>query len=105
MCNPEFKYLYSISISFIHRCSDGGFLKIYLHGQEERQALDEFDLNLCGTNKTPFVLSDGPRLAMLFSSSTTKGRGFKAKYIFQTGKKNFYFYFSMLEYHNYHFSV
>ncbi|XP_035216959.1 cubilin-like, partial [Stegodyphus dumicola] len=68
-------------------CSDGGFLKIYLQGQEERQALDEFDLSLCGVTVPPPVLSDGPRLAMIFSSGATTGKGFKARYVFETDYK------------------
>ncbi|GBN01211.1 Cubilin [Araneus ventricosus] len=70
-------------------CSEGGFLKIYLQGQEERQALDEFDLNLCGMIIPPPVLSEGPRLSMVFSSGTSAamtGKGFKARYIFETGE-------------------
>ncbi|CAL1273536.1 unnamed protein product [Larinioides sclopetarius] len=71
-------------------CSEGGFLKIYLQGQEERQALDEFDLNLCGMNIPLPVLSEGPRLSMVFSSGTSAaltGKGFKARYTFETDYK------------------
>ncbi|XP_071036301.1 cubilin-like isoform X2 [Parasteatoda tepidariorum] len=70
-------------------CTDGGFLRIYLQGQEERQALDEFDLNLCGseTDLPPTVISEGPRLAMIFSSGQSTGQGFKARYIFETDYK------------------
>ncbi|GIY62302.1 cubilin [Caerostris extrusa] len=68
------------TIRILRRCTDGGFLKIYLQGQEERQALDEFDLNLCGMTLPNPVLSDGPRLSMVFSSgptSATTGRDSK----------------------------
>ncbi|PRD27455.1 UNVERIFIED_CONTAM: Tolloid-like protein 1 [Trichonephila clavipes] len=71
-------------------CTDGGFLKIYIQGQEERQALDEFDLNLCGRILPPPVLSEGPRLSMVFSSGPTgssTGKGFKALYKFETDYK------------------
>ncbi|GFV84211.1 tolloid-like protein 1 [Trichonephila clavipes] len=71
-------------------CTDGGFLKIYIQGQEERQALDEFDLNLCGRILPPPVLSEGPRLSMVFSSGPTgssTGKGFRALYKFETDYK------------------
>nr|XP_036225350.1 cubilin isoform X3 [Bactrocera oleae] len=66
-------------------CTDG-YLKIYLKGQETADAYDKFDYELCG-NETQRVLSDGPRLAMVFSSGELQGRGFKGKYIFETEYK------------------
>lgn len=42
---------------------------------------------MCGEKKQPFVVvSDGPRLVMVFSSGELQGRGFKANYTFETGK-------------------
>ncbi|XP_034244816.1 tolloid-like protein 2 [Thrips palmi] len=80
-------------------CSDG-YLKIYLKGQEAMDAYDKFDHELCGDGeKTNFTVgtgsitvplgaasltSDGPRLVMVFSSGEMQGRGFKAKYTFET---------------------
>ncbi|XP_065371429.1 tolloid-like protein 2 isoform X1 [Calliphora vicina] len=66
-------------------CSDG-YLKIYLKGQETADAYDKFDYELCG-NETQRVVSDGPRLAMVFSSGELQGRGFKGKYVFETEYK------------------
>ncbi|XP_037944623.1 uncharacterized protein LOC119677377 isoform X3 [Teleopsis dalmanni] len=66
-------------------CSDG-YLKIYLKGQETADAYDKFDYELCG-NETQRVVSDGPRLAMVFSSGELQGRGFKGKYTFETEYK------------------
>jgi hypothetical protein len=41
---------------------------------------------MCGEKKHPFaVVSDGPRLVMVFSSGELQGRGFKANYTFETG--------------------
>lgn len=70
---------------FRSNCSDG-YLKIYLKGQETADAYDKFDYELCG-NETQRVISDGPRLAMVFSSGELQGRGFKARYIFETEYK------------------
>ncbi|XP_037896607.1 uncharacterized protein LOC119641817 isoform X3 [Glossina fuscipes] len=66
-------------------CTDG-YLKIYLKGQETADAYDKFDYELCG-NETQRVVSDGPRLAMVFSSGELQGRGFKGKYTFETEYK------------------
>ncbi|XP_055373850.1 tolloid-like protein 2 isoform X2 [Condylostylus longicornis] len=66
-------------------CTDG-YLKIYLKGQETQDAYDKFDYELCG-NENQSVVSDGPRLAMVFSSGELQGRGFKAKYTFETEYK------------------
>jgi hypothetical protein len=41
---------------------------------------------MCGEKKQSFVVvSDGPRLVMVFSSGELQGRGFKANYTFETG--------------------
>ncbi|EDV91452.1 GH13954 [Drosophila grimshawi] len=66
-------------------CTDG-YLKVYLKGQETADAYDKFDYELCG-NETQRVISDGPRLAMVFSSGELQGRGFKGKYTFETEYK------------------
>ncbi|KAL1490915.1 hypothetical protein ABEB36_011588 [Hypothenemus hampei] len=65
-------------------CSDG-YLKIYLKGQETMDAYDKFDHELCGEEAQPTtMISDGPRLLMVFSSGELTGRGFKANYTFET---------------------
>ncbi|PSN56363.1 hypothetical protein C0J52_03754 [Blattella germanica] len=65
-------------------CPDG-YLKIYLKGQEQTDSYDKFDHEMCGEKKQPFVVvSDGPRLVMVFSSGELQGRGFKANYTFET---------------------
>ncbi|XP_056630783.1 tolloid-like protein 2 [Diorhabda sublineata] len=65
-------------------CSDG-YLKIYLKGQETTDSYDKFDYEMCGENTKPtLVVSDGPRLVMVFSSGELMGRGFKANYSFET---------------------
>ncbi|XP_035440891.2 cubilin isoform X3 [Spodoptera frugiperda] len=70
-------------------CPDG-YLKVYLRGQEATDSYDKHDAELCGegsAGKQPFpppLLSDGPRLVMVFSSGELQGRGFKAKYTFET---------------------
>lgn len=40
-------------------------------------AYDKYDHELCGTEKPIPVVSDGPRLVMVFSSGELQGRGFK----------------------------
>lgn len=40
-------------------------------------AYDKYDFELCGTEKPTPVISDGPRLVMVFSSGELQGRGFK----------------------------
>lgn len=66
-------------------CSDG-YLKIYLKGQETTDSYDKFDYEMCGEESKPsVVVSDGPRLVMVFSSGDLMGRGFKANYTFETG--------------------
>ncbi|CAH1099815.1 unnamed protein product [Psylliodes chrysocephalus] len=65
-------------------CTDG-YLKIYLKGQETTDSYDKFDYEMCGDDTKPtVVVSDGPRLVMVFSSSELMGRGFKANYTFET---------------------
>lgn len=65
-------------------CSDG-YLKIYLKGQETTDSYDKFDYEMCGDDtKPPTVISDGPRMVMVFSSGELMGRGFKANYTFET---------------------
>lgn len=66
------------------RCSDG-FLKLYLRGQDINHLYDKYDADLCGNNATAVHWSEGPRLAMIFSSGQTQGSGFKCKYQFATG--------------------
>lgn len=68
-------------------CPDG-YLKIYLKGQEATDSYDKFDHELCGMHTIPpIVVSDGPRLVMVFSSGELQGIGFKAKYTFETEYK------------------
>lgn len=57
-------------------CTDG-YLKIFLKGQETQDAYDKFDYELCGFEIPHYVVSDGPRLAMVFSSGELQARGFK----------------------------
>lgn len=57
-------------------CTDG-YLKIFLKGQETQDAYDKFDYELCGFDIPHSVVSDGPRLAMVFSSGELQARGFK----------------------------
>ncbi|CAA9999330.1 unnamed protein product [Nesidiocoris tenuis] len=65
-------------------CTDG-YLKLYLKGQEATDSYEKFDHELCGEESRPTqVVSDGPRLVMVFSSGELQGRGFKAKYTFET---------------------
>ncbi|XP_025831406.1 cubilin isoform X2 [Agrilus planipennis] len=68
-------------------CSDG-YLKIYLKGQETTDSYDKFDYEMCGEEANPsVVISEGPRLVMVFSSGEKMGRGFKANYTFETEYK------------------
>ncbi|XP_037976110.2 cubilin isoform X2 [Plutella xylostella] len=70
-------------------CPDG-YLKVYLRGQEATDSYDKHDAELCGEGAAgppafpPPLISDGPRLVMVFSSGELQGRGFKAKYTFET---------------------
>lgn len=68
--NPEIRPMHRSN------CTDG-YLKIYLKGQETQDAYDKFDYELCGTDIPNAVVSDGPRLAMVFSSGELQARGFK----------------------------
>ncbi|CAG9836029.1 unnamed protein product [Diabrotica balteata] len=78
--NYPFPYMPKLVCS----CSDG-YLKIYLKGQETTDSYDKFDYEMCGENSKPtVVVSDGPRLVMVFSSGELMGRGFKANYTFET---------------------
>lgn len=79
---------------YFSTCVDG-YLKVYLRGQEATDSYDKHDAELCGESTGPAgeepafpppLLSDGPRLVMVFSSGELQGRGFKAKYTFETGK-------------------
>ncbi len=60
-------------------------MKIYLKGQEQTDAYDKYDYEMCGDNQPTTMLSDGPRLVMIFASGDSQGRGFKARYSFATG--------------------
>ncbi|XP_045520897.1 cubilin isoform X2 [Pieris brassicae] len=76
------------NISNPDTCSDG-YLKVYLRGQEATDSYDKHDAELCGDGDIipsfpPPLLSDGPRLVLVFSSGELQGRGFKAKYTFET---------------------
>ncbi|XP_060879862.1 LOW QUALITY PROTEIN: tolloid-like protein 1 [Metopolophium dirhodum] len=65
-------------------CTDG-YLKLYLRGQEAMDLYDKFDYEMCGDEADEKVVtSEGARLAMVFSSGELHGRGFKAKYTFET---------------------
>lgn len=65
---------------------------MYLRGQEATDSYDKHDAELCGEMEEgppafpPSLLSDGPRLVMVFSSGEYQGRGFKAKFTFETGE-------------------
>lgn len=57
-----------------------------MKGQEATDSYDKFDTEACGEVLEPTVfVSDGPRLVLVFSSGENQGRGFKAKYTFETG--------------------
>jgi len=64
---------------FRSACTDG-YLKLYLKGQEATDSYDKFDYEMCGNKSNPnHVVSDGPRLVMVFSSGELQATGFKAK--------------------------
>lgn len=65
-----------LSCQHSSNCTDG-YLKIYLKGQETMDAYDKYDHEFCGTEKPYAVVSEGPRLVMVFSSGELQGRGFK----------------------------
>lgn len=85
-----------IFVTFVRLSSSGscpdGYLKVYLRGQEATDSYDKHDAELCGEGVggvepfPPPLLSDGPRLVMVFSSGELQGKGFKAKYTFETGE-------------------
>lgn len=90
--------------SIFSSCSDG-YLKIYLKGQETTDSYDKFDHEMCGEESKPsVVVSDGPRLVMVFSSGELMGRGFKANYTFETGK-NLAGSFHLKDKRSFHFLV
>ncbi|XP_043246214.1 cubilin-like isoform X2 [Amphibalanus amphitrite] len=63
---------------------DGGYVRIYLRGQEVKEAFDKFDRELCGRQVPESVRSNGARLTLVFSSGATQGSGFKANFKFET---------------------
>ncbi|XP_037780104.1 uncharacterized protein LOC119576470 [Penaeus monodon] len=67
-------------------CSDG-YLRIYLKGQEQENAYDKPDYELCGKTLPQTIVSYGPRLVMVFSSGNVHGGRFKASYKFETEYK------------------
>ncbi len=69
------------------RCGDG-FLKVYLKGQEVIQAYDKADYEFCVKELPHSVVSDGPRMVLVFSSGDTQGSGFKGRFVFETGKSS-----------------
>ncbi|KAF4525770.1 hypothetical protein B566_EDAN002032 [Ephemera danica] len=79
----DMQHLERVRLSFEKSCADG-YLKIYLKGQETMDAYDKYDYEFCSESLPAQVVSDGPRLVMVFSSGELQGRGFKAKYTFET---------------------
>lgn len=69
-------FFYLFHLHSRSNCTDG-YLKIFLKGQETQDAYDKFDYELCGNDTPTYVVSDGPRLAMVFSSGEIQARGFK----------------------------
>lgn len=69
-------HVFDFSPTHSSNCTDG-YLKIYLKGQETMDAYDKYDHEFCGTEKPYPVVSEGPRLVMVFSSGELQGRGFK----------------------------
>lgn len=63
-------------------CNDA-YVRVYLSGE----SLDEPDHIFCGTEAPAPLVSDGPILIMIFSSGTSQGQGFKARYSFETDYK------------------
>lgn len=76
ICCSSIQHCNFSSLTYSSNCTDG-YLKIYLKGQETMDAYDKYDHELCGTEKPHPVVSDGPRLVMVFSSGELQGRGFK----------------------------
>lgn len=76
-------HLYTAFFSDFSRtsCTDG-YLKLYLKGQEATDSYDKFDYEMCGNKSNPsHIVSDGPRLVMVFSSGELQAQGFKAKWV------------------------
>lgn len=68
-----------LSDLFRNACTDG-YLKLYLKGQEVTDSYDKFDYEMCGNKSNPtHIVSDGPRLVMVFSSGESQAKGFKAE--------------------------
>ncbi|KAL6441059.1 hypothetical protein ACFW04_003426 [Cataglyphis niger] len=79
---------FSIRIPNTENACTDGYLKLYLKGQEVTDSYDKFDYEMCGNKSNPtHVVSDGPRLVMVFSSGESQARGFKAEYTFETEYK------------------
>lgn len=73
-------YIFILFCFFYSSSCTDGYLKLYLKGQEATDSYDKFDYELCGVNSNPnHVVSDGPRLVMVFSSGESQGQGFKAR--------------------------
>lgn len=75
-------------------CTDG-YLKIFLKGQETQDAYDKFDYELCGYDLPAAVVSDGPRLAMVFSSGELQARGFKVNKLISEFRQWVFLYFAI----------
>ena len=65
------------------RCNDA-YVRLYTQSHD---AVEEFDYVFCGQTLPAPVLSEGPTLVVVFSSGSTQGQGFKARYSFQTDYK------------------
>ncbi|CAG0891432.1 unnamed protein product [Darwinula stevensoni] len=64
------------------KCSETS-LKVYMRGQEETMEYDKPDHVLCGEKRPAGIVSEGPRMLLIFSSGQGKGF-FKAAYRFET---------------------
>lgn len=60
-------------------------------------AYDKYDHEFCGTEKPYPVISEGPRLVMVFSSGELQGRGFKVRLIQLISSWNYIEQFSIRE--------
>lgn len=65
-----------------YSCGDA-YVRVYLSGE----SLEEPDHVFCGVETPPQVTSDGPILILIFSSGSSQGQGFKARYWFETDYK------------------
>ena len=65
------------------RCNEA-YVRLYTQSHD---AVEEFDYVFCGQTLPPPVLSEGPTLVVVFSSGSTQGQGFKARYTFETDYK------------------